>query len=222
MATTITAQSIVDKAQIPLQDTTGVRWPDAELLGWLNDGQREIVVLKPNAFVINTTMKLAAGTKQGLPSNAAQLIDIVRNMGESGSTPGRPIRITDQKIMDAQVPNWHQQTASAEVKHFMYSVLDPKHFYVYPPQPTVNQNYVEIVYGAIPDDAVLASVISLDDIYQNALLDYILFRAFSKESELADQTKAGLHQQNYIASLTGKIKSEIGASPNTHLSTTAK
>lgn len=218
---TITAQSIVDKAQIALQDVTGVRWPDAELLGWLNDGQREIVVLKPNAFVINTAIKLVAGTKQDLPSNGVQLIDIVRNMGVSGSTPGRSIRLTDQKVIDVQDPNWHQKTADAEARHFMYSPLDPKHFYVYPPQPAANQNYVEIVYGVIPDNATLASVISLDDIYQNALLDYILFRAYSKESELADQSKAATHQQNYIASLTGKIKSEIGASPNTN-STTAK
>ena len=49
---TITAQSIVDRARHILQDTTsgGTRWLDPELLKWLNDAQREIVLLKPNAY----------------------------------------------------------------------------------------------------------------------------------------------------------------------------
>lgn len=219
---TITVRAILSKAQIILQDATGVRWPDEELLGWLNDGQREIVVLKPNAFVINESFRLSPGTKQSLPAKGVQLIDIVRNMGVSGNTPGKPIRIVDQKIMDAQLPGWHQQTPDAEAKHFMYSILDPKHFYVYPAQPTVNQNYVEIVYGGIPDDVSISGVITLDDIYQNALIDYILYRAFSKESEVADQTRAATHQKNYFASLTGKLKSEVGASPRTNPLTTDK
>lgn len=219
---TITVRSILDKAHVILQDTTGVRWSDSELLGWLNDGQREVVIFKPNAFVTNSAIKLVAGTKQSIPSNGVQLIDVVRNMGVSGNSPGRPVRITDQKIMDAQNPNWHQQTADSEARHYMYSPLDPKHFYVYPPQPAVNQGYVEIIYGTIPFDAEINGIITLDDIYQNALIDYILYRAYSKESEVADQARAANHQRNYFASLTGKLKSEVGASPSTNSPTTEK
>lgn len=212
---TIIAQSIVDKTQIILQDTTGIRWPADELLGWLNDGQREIALLKPNAFVRNTAVKLAAGTKQALPTDGVQLIDVVRNMGTTGTVAGRSIRIAMREVLDAQLPDWHLATPASAAKHYMYSPLDPKNFYVYPPQPATNQGYVEIIYGAAPTDATLAGAISLDDIYHNVLIDYILFRAYSKDTEYsADQGRAGQHQQAYIASLTGKINVEIGTNPN--------
>lgn len=212
---TITAQSVISKAQIILQDTTGIRWPDSELLDWLNDGQREIVLLKPNSYIKNLAVKLVAGTKQGLPADGVQLIDVVRNMGVTGVVAGRSIRITMREVLDAQLPDWHLATAAAAVKHYMYSLLDPKNFYVYPPQPTTNQGYVEIIYGAAPVDATLLGTITLDDIYQNVLIDYILYRAYSKDTEYAaDQNRASQHQQAYIVSLTGKAQVELGTNPN--------
>jgi hypothetical protein len=186
-----------------------------ELLGWLNDGQREVVILKPNSHVKNLAVRMTAGTKQSLPADGVQLIDVVRNMGTDGNTPGRAIRIVMREILDAQVPNWHIATAAAEAKHYVYSLLDPKNFYVYPPQPSANQGYVEMVYGAAPADATLNGPITLDDIYQNVLVDYILYRAYSKDTEYAaDQNRAATHQNAYIAALTGKAKVEVGANPN--------
>lgn len=212
---TITANSIIKKAQIILQDTTGVRWPDEELLGWLNDGQREVAILKPNAHVKNIAVRLAAGTKQTLPFDGVQLIDLVRNLGVDGQTPGRAVRIVLREILDAQVTHWHTAAASAEAKHYVYSLLDPKNFYVYPPQPAAGQGYVEIVYGASPADASLSGPITLDDIYQNLLVDYVLYRAYSKDTEYAaDQNRAATCQNAYLAALTGKARVEVGTNPN--------
>jgi hypothetical protein len=210
---TVTAASVIDKAQVILQDTTGIRWPDDELLGWLNDGQREIVLYKPNAFVRNTSVQMTTGTKQGLPADGVQLLDVVRNMGTNGSTPGRAVRITIREILDSQIPNWHTEAPANEVKHYMYSMLDPKNFYVYP--PNTGQGHVELIYGAAPTEATLQSTITLDDIYQTILMDYILYRAYSKDTEFAaDVNRASSHQQAYLTALTGKAKVEIGANPN--------
>lgn len=215
---TVTVASIVVKVQTILQDVTGIRWPEAELLGWLNDGQREVVLYKPNAFVTNENLQLVQGTRQDLPASGVQLIDVVRNMGTSGSAPGRAIRITMREILDAQVPDWHNPaitTPSAEVKHYMYSLLDPRHFYVYPPQPASSRGYVELIYGAAPGDATLVGTISLDDIYMTVLIDYIMYRAYSKDTEYAADTgRAAAHQQAYLSALTGKAKVEAIANPN--------
>ncbi len=213
---TIIARAVIEKAQIILQDTTGVRWPsETELLGWLNDGQLEVMVFKPNANVKNTAVKLVAGTKQALPDDGVQLIDMVRNMGTNGTTPGRAIRIVMREILDAQMPTWHLATPAAEVKHYMYTMLDPKNYYIYPPQPASNQGYAELVYGATPALATINGPITIDDIYQNVLVDYILYRAYSKDTEYAaDQNRAANHQSTYIAALTGKMKIEAGVNPN--------
>lgn len=212
---TISVSSVITKAQTIIQDATGVRWPSDELLGWLNDGQREILIYKPSANAKNVSVKLTTGTKQSLPADGLQLLDVIRNTGTDGNTPGRAIRITMREILDAQLPDWHSSTANATVKHYTYSPLTPKVFYVYPPQPSTNQGYVEMAYGALPADATLNGNINVDDIYQTVLIDYILYRAYSKDTEYAaDPQRASAHQAAYLATLTGRTAVEVGADPN--------
>ena len=155
---TVTVASLMGKASIILKDDDQTRWPTTELLGWINDGQREIVLYKPNACTKNISVPTVAGTKQTLPTDGVQLVDISRNMGASpGTTPGRAIRLTYREILDVREPDWHTKTPSAVVQHFTYNPLDPKTYYVYPPQPATGMGYVDMVYAAIPDDCVIGT-----------------------------------------------------------------
>ena len=73
---TIKSSTLLNKAQTILQDATETRWPITELLGWLNDGQREIVLLKPDANTSSGPESLGAGIKQTLPTGGILFIDI--------------------------------------------------------------------------------------------------------------------------------------------------
>lgn len=215
---TVTAATVIGKVQIILQDVTGIRWPqETELLGWLNDGQREVIIFKPNACVTNKGVQLATGTKQNIPVDGIQLMDVVRNLGTDGNVPGRAIRITMREILDAQNPSWHSSTPSATVKHYTFSPLDPKHFYVYPPQPSTQQGWVELIYTSEPTDlTLLTQAISLDNIYQSVLVDYILYRCYSKDTDYAaNPARASASQAAYIGALTGKTQAEVLVNPNT-------
>lgn len=197
---TITAQKIVDDAQIVLQDTGAVRWAEAELFGWLNHGQRELVGVKPTAYVKNETVEMAAGTKQSTPSGATGLVAVVRNMG-SGSTPGPAVKPIALSMMDALVPDWHSATANGVTQYYMTDPGNIRNFYLYPPQPATPTS-LELVYPCIPADvAAIANAITLDDIYAVALMDYILFRAFAKDAETANESKAGAYYKKFIDSL---------------------
>jgi hypothetical protein len=212
---TITVASILTKVSTILQDPSNVRWSTDELILWLNDAQRELVLYKPNAYVISTAVKCGAGTKQSIPATAVSLVDIVRNMGTNGTTPGNAIRAVSREILDTQVPNWHAVTPSAVAKHFVYTPLDTKNFYIYPPQPAANQGYVEMVYVALPTDAVSGGVITVDDIYVTALISYILFRAYSKDAEYANNaTLAATYYQQFQGLMQGKISAEMESNPN--------
>jgi hypothetical protein len=214
MATT-TVASILTKVSTILQDSAHVRWTADELLLWLNEGQRELVLYKPNSFVTNESVKCSAGTKQIIPANAVALVDIVRNMGTNGTTPGGSIRTVSREILDTQVPNWHAATPSPTVKHFVYNALDSKTYYVYPPQPTTNQGYVEMAYTALPADAVSNGTITVDDIYSTALISYVLFRSYSKDAEYAgNATLASTYYQQFQGLLQGKVTAESAANPN--------
>lgn len=206
-------QTLINRARTILQDAEGTRWPDIELLGWINDGQREAILVKPSANARNLSVRLVQGTRQSLPADGVQLIDVVRNMGAAGTDPGKAVRIVLREVLDAQVPDWHSETPASSIKHYVYSVLDPQTFYVYPPSNGLG--YVELVYGALPADVTIQGSISLGDIYANALLDYVLYRAYSKDSEFsADQNRAAIYQSAFISALVGKSKVEAGTNPN--------
>ena len=53
---TITAKSVIRRAVETLQDNTSIRWPVGELVRYLNDGQREVVMHRPDAIVKNATV----------------------------------------------------------------------------------------------------------------------------------------------------------------------
>lgn len=217
----ITAQSIVRRVVETLQDNTSVRWPVNELVRYLNDGQREIVMYRPDAMVTNTTLTLVAGSRQSLPANGAKLIEVVRN---NTANSKRSVRLVNREILDAQSPNWHNITGVAEVLHFMYDPRDPKVFYVYP--PALNTAAVDIVYSALPTDitepadgAVYTAVsgnISVPDIYGNVLQDYMLYRAYSKDSEYAGNAqRAQAHYAAFANALGVEMKATVNFQPNT-------
>lgn len=216
----IAAQSIIRRAVETLQDTTSVRWPVNELVRYLNDGQREIVLYRPDSMVTNATMTCVAGTKQSLPSNGAKLIEVVRNSADTSAK--KSVRMINREILDAQTPGWHNITGSVDILHFMYDVRDPKTFYVYPPATTSAQ--VDIVYSAYPTDitepadgslyTAVTGNISLPDIYGNALLDYVLARCFMKDSEYAGNAqRAQAHYQLFATALGVELKGTMSFAP---------
>ena len=215
----ISAQSVIRRCVETLQDPTSIRWPVAELVRYLNDGQREVALYRPDSMGTTATVTCVAGTKQALPANGAKLIDVVRNAAGTK----KAVRLTNREILDAQTPGWHNLVGAAEVLHFMYDPRDPKVFYVYPPATTGAQ--LDIVYSAYPTDiaepsdaslyTAVTGSISLPDIHANALQDYILYRAYTKDSEYAgNAARAQAHYAAFANSLGVEIKATVSVGPN--------
>lgn len=209
---TIAGTTILNDAAFLLQDTTNVQWTRPELLIYLNDGQRDLVQIKPDAYTINQSQLLVAGTKQSLPANGAAFVRLVVNLGTNGTTPGRVPRKVDLEQINNENPNWHYQTASPAVLEYVYDERDPKNFYVSPPQPATGMGHVGMVYFAVPADlTVEADTITLDDIYKTALFHYVCYRAYLKEGELSNATSAAAHRSEFLALLGAKEKGESTA-----------
>lgn len=207
---TTTAQSIVKRAATVLKDKTGVRWSADELVEWLIDFERELAVLRPDAFATIEPMSLVAGFQQVLPSTCARLIDIPSN-----STGTRfPISKTDRAEHDAVEPGWRAATAAGSIKHYMHDTRTPLRFEVYPPAIAGTQVDVEFskypppltVPAADTDYNAVTGNINAPDKYANAAVDYVLYRAFSKDSELTvNAARAGSHYRAFAMSLGVKL-----------------
>lgn len=221
---TVSVQSVVDRVQAILQDTTGIRWPVvSELVLFINDAQREIALLKPDASAVNTTVTLAAGTKQDIPTAGNRLLRVVRNMSAASNGTGkRAVRLVSRDILDSQTPNWHDPTVTGDaahtniVKHYVYDEQNPRNFYVYP--GVSGDAYIEIVYAANPSTVTQSGNLSIPDIFANAVADYTLFRAYTKDAEYAgNNQRASTHYNLFINSVTGKGQIDVITSPNTDL-----
>jgi len=222
---TTTAQSIIQRATDLLQDQTSIRWPVRELIRWLNDAQRSIVKARPDAMNTTATVTLAAGTRQDLDNMSltpppAKLIEITRNMAAT-STKGA-VTLINRKILDAQTPGWHNVTSGVNVIHYMFDGRDPKTFYVYPPATTLAQ--LELMYSAYPTDiadvadgvtyTAVTGNLSLPDIYADDVLNLVMYRAYSKDSEYAgDPNKAAAYLQMVTASLGAEVAATVAVGP---------
>lgn len=204
----VIARAICTDAAKLLQDDTNVAWPLDELLHWLNAGQKELVLGKPDAYVKNQSVQLVAGTRQSIPADGNVYMRLTRNMGAAGTTPGRVILPIPMQVLDEQNPDWHTAAASATAVHAAYDERDKKHYYVYPPQPAT-PGYAEIIYSATPPDVALDDPIAVSDLYQSALMDYVLYRAYSKDSEYTrNDAKATAYYQTFGALLSVKTNGE--------------
>ena len=219
----VTVQSVIDRAQTVLQDTTGVRWPVVdELVLWINDAQREIALLKPDASATNTTVTLAAGTKQDIPSGGNRLLKVVRNMSNTVANSGvgkRSVRLVDREVLDAQTPDWHDSTVAGDaahtniVKHYIYDEVNPRNFYVYP--GVSGDAYVEIIYSSNPATVTQGDNLSIPDIFANAVMNYVLYMAYMKDAEYAGNAeRASSHFQIFTTSVTGKGQIDAITNPN--------
>lgn len=181
---TITAQNIFDRVGLIVNETTPSRWLAAEMLKWLNDGQRVIGSLKPDACCITEAKVQAAGSKQTLPAGSFLLLNVIRNMGASpGTTAGNVVRLVQRRTLDDEIPGWHAATQSATTEAYVYEPeIDPRVYYIYP--PSTGANYLEICHAKAPTELTSTSdVISLDDIYEPALLSFVLHKLFSKDAD---------------------------------------
>jgi hypothetical protein len=211
---TIKVIDLLDRASILLQDTNHTRYPNAELLKFFNDAQNEVVLHRPDANSVNATLALANGSKQSLPSAALRLLDIVQNVD------GRSVTQVSRKILDESLPDWHNAIAGTNgIEHFIYDPADPKNFYVYP-KGVSGTHSLAIIYSATPSAISISNfstdtqTISLDDVYANAVLDYILYRAYQKDAEYSgNAARSQMHYQSFAQSLGIKTQADGATTP---------
>lgn len=222
-----TAKDVMKRASSILQDDGAVRWPATELCDYLNDGLRELASMKPNAKTVTTSLTLVAGAKQTLPAAYTILSRVIRNDNATGTGAKKSIStLTKREVMDSQIPNWQDTSvlpASLNVTHVIHDIVDPRTFYVVP--SNLGAGKIEVVVGSLPATIPFptgALMLDLDnyttdvdvsDVYRNALVDYVVYRAFSKDSGIpAAAQRAQAHYELFKAGIGYFAASEAAIS----------
>lgn len=137
---------------------------------------------------------------------------------------GNAVRESNRLALDTEIPNWHAHNASAanvDVQHYTFDLFDPRRIYVYPPVNRVNPTaagnvFLEVLYSAVPDTLTAGSDIEtagLGDQYVNAILDWVLYRAYMKDTTYAGNVeRAFSHLNSFAAGLGIALKNGSRAS----------
>lgn len=215
---TIQASYLIQQVAEQLQDTTFARWKVPELARYLMDGRREILVSRPDATAQTLELTLSEGAVQTLPVAATKLLEVRRNSG----TSKRAVTQCPLEMLDAVAPEWAAMTPSTEIRHFTFDPRTPREFHVYP--PAVSGTKVMAVCSTIPADltvapgATQASGVTGDtgvpDILVNALMNYMLYRAYAKDSESpSSMARAQAYYSAFAAGLGTEVSATVTAGP---------
>lgn len=184
-----TAQVLIDEVRYVIHDENATyRWSDAELIKYMNAGMRQIVQLVPEANLtagtVNITNSLA---RQTLPSGGIALVKVGRNASTDGTTyEGRVTRV-EKDVLDSWDPDWEYDTtikadAANFFVHWCHDEKEPKVYHLYPPN-SGSTRYVELVYSSQPTEVTAVNeTYPLADEYMNATIQYMVYRALTKES----------------------------------------
>ena len=175
---TIVAKELMRQVSDDLYDDTQVRYSPADLIDYLNAGQRQTVLLVPDANSYNRIMKMAKGTRQTIPSDGFTFLYAMRNLvyanpGSSSAADtaydaadtdaerealygahfdgGGVVRREKRTAIDRRNRDWHNiPAAAAPVLHFIFDTRNKRNFYVYPGRTASAPGYLEIVYSRVP------------------------------------------------------------------------
>lgn len=203
------AIDIINEA-LAVSHDTGVRFPKPDWLKWLNAAQLAVVEKRPDSLVTNAAVNVVGGqSKQALPADGLRLIEVVNDV-----VTGKVIRIVPRDTLDVHAPTWH--TVVGDPEQYVYDLRDPKNYYIYP-HPAAARS-LNMIYSKAPNVIVISdydtdtSTIEVDDIYANYLLDFMLWRAYSKDSEAGNLERALTHYRAFEA-IVGKVQVDSALHP---------
>ena len=197
----------------------------------MNESYLAITLARPDANAKTGSFTCAAGTRQVLSSefpSSLRLLDVTRNLATNSGY--KVIRLVARSVLDDQRPAWHAETGTTAIQHFTFDPRQPKEFFVYPPATTAAE--IEVVYTDSPGATTLteaqldpagsdATVILLDDIYMSPMIDWILYRAYSKDAEYgANEQRAQAAYGAFNAALATKNQVDSAVSPSNMSSVT--
>lgn len=190
----IPVADLLRRFQTIMLDAKSARWSIAEAIDWMNDAASEIVLRRPAARAVTETVALLAGSLQSASSGAAQVLDVIRNLTTEGK-PGRAIRIASRHQIDDVDPNWHSKRPGI-TRHYMIDERSPTTFYVYP--PAADGALVEMLVSKPPEAVkVVGDTVDIRPEFINAILNWMMYRAHTKDSEYSQGAVASLHYQAF-------------------------
>ena len=195
----MTPQTVITDARYLINDTeTTPRQSDTELLGYFNDGLKEVSTLRPELFLsIGDYVCTPSQSEQALTfADAQSVVQVLAIHGGAALTP------FDIPTLDSFSPTWRAATPAAATQWGKYPG-DALRFFIYPPAPATAQT-LDVQYIRLPAAyAIDATVTDIPASFAPAMVDYVCYRAMSKDDEHSDSGRAVAAYTAFVSKAKG-------------------
>lgn len=171
-----TIRDVIGRCSTQLNDALKIRYEDSKLLDYFNDSLRAMITVRADVGASVEDVPCVAGSQQQLPDGAIRLLDVTRVKG------GRAVTPIPKEVLDSYDPDWHMRSGSPQ--RYVYDEQTPKVFWLCPAPLT--ETVIEAKVSRIPPAIAITELddaVPVDELYVNAIIEWILFRAFSEDAE---------------------------------------
>lgn len=192
---------LLNRASIELTDTQRIYWGLDDLLSYYNSAISAIASARPDIFIKTQSFACAAGTRQTAPAGTIKLIDVERN-----SLTGKTIRYVSRADLESLIPSWASSTGGVEAELYIHEPTNITAFWLYPGVKAGTS--VDLVLSILPTPITKTEVgsgvnVQVDDRYITPCLDWIMYRAFMRDSEVtANASRGQIHLQSFTNALS--------------------
>ena len=195
-----TVADLVDRVltQLYEEPTNPVHWSRAEIRDALDEAMGVIyrmVTLSSSSsslakeFLVVEDQSLDAGTKQTIPAPSGAMFASVTDIA------GRAPTQFSTASMNAVKPDWISTTGE-NPRQFARDAVDPRTYWLYP-GASAGQT-AEVSYYTEPAPVSDSDPAPFESKYNQSLVDFALYRAYSKDTEYAGQNgRAAMHYQMF-------------------------
>lgn len=190
---TTTIGLCIDMAERKILDESNDEYSEQDLLDLFHLSVKEIINLVPRAHTESKTWKVAPLTRQVIPADGVEIVDVVMNMGTDGISPAGAIRETTLDVMKSLVPGWEADTATALAENWFRLPESKTEFMIYP--PSTGSNYILGRVTTIPaavlwdsNDNFKLAIIPIDDTFATAIINGMVYMAYDDDSDIPGNT----------------------------------
>jgi hypothetical protein len=207
-------QRLLDAALAELEDNEPgyeySRWTKPEMLGYVASAVAALHFYKPDLFQARALVRLRPGDVQQVDGSHSRILSLEDNADANGAV-GAPIYASNHDTTKAlRRPNQFSPMEPYRVRSCAVDKDNPRVYYVNPPAPEYPRAHAWGFFQFSPPEIVDAG----QDIelpatdaagWFNALLDFVLFRAFAKDTESnTSRTKSRDHEIAFMNAVGAK------------------
>jgi hypothetical protein len=193
--TALTSTDIGTRVKRIFGDTANVQINDSDIVMWINDAMREIVMQHEGLFQTTSTLPSVAGTNQyTLPTDLLSLQEIAYRDGVSGAYYG--LRFLSAEGLDQATPDWTDTTSTGTPAY--YARGDSGKFFIVPTPDTSVANGIQITYSKYATDisGLTSTALPFPEYYHQTILEYCLMKAY----EMDENWEATDRKSQYVQS----------------------